>query len=119
MEEITQVEDKGNLRDQIQKLYDERVNRFKARLSAMYPQHSTGSSVGFSSFHSTTMMEVVAYLDTQSQLRLESVNQYFHKLIRISHNDVALTARTGGFPRSTSVRICTASVCTASRRRRS
>lgn len=97
MEEITQVEDKGNLRDQIQKLYDERVNRFKARLSAMYPQHSTGSSVGFSSFHSTTMMEVVAYLDTQSQLRLESVNQYFHKLIRISHNDVALTARTGWF----------------------
>ena len=94
MEEITQVEDKGNLRDQIQKLYDERVNRFKARLSAMYPQHSTGSSVGFSSFHSTTMMEVVAYLDTQSQLRLESVSQYFHKLIRISHNDVALTART-------------------------
>ena len=97
MEEITHLEDKGNLRDQIQKLYDERVNRFKARLSAMYPQHSTGSSVGFSSFHSTTMMEVVSYLDTQSQLRLESVSQYFHKLIRISHNDVALTERTGWF----------------------
>lgn len=48
-------------------------------------------------FSSTTMIELISYLDTQTQLRLKSVNRFFHKLIIISHNDVSLSARAGWF----------------------
>ena len=85
------------MREKLHQLYDYRLNRFKARLSAMYPQRSSQGSVNVSRFRSTTMIEVISYLDTQAQLRLKAVNRYFHKLIIISHNDVSLSARAGWF----------------------
>ena len=89
--------DQGDMREKLHELYDYRLNRFKARLSAMYPQRSSHGSVNVSRFRSTTMIELISYLDTQTQLRLKSVNRYFHKLIIISHNDVSLSARAGWF----------------------
>ena len=97
IDEVIHPKDQGDMREKLHKLYDYRLNRFKARLSAMYPQRSSHGSVNVSRFRSTTMIELISYLDTQTQLRLKSVNRFFHKLIIISHNDVSLSARAGWF----------------------
>lgn len=94
-EEIVIPKDDSQLREMVQELYDKRMNRYKARLSALYPEHSQLGSVDISRFRTATMSELVSYLDTATQMRLKSVNHYFHKLIRISHYDVSLSARTG------------------------
>lgn len=97
MEEVVQPKVRDELKDKLHQLYDYRLNRFKARLSALYPEQSSSGDVNVSRFRSTTMMEVVSYMDTQTQLHLKAVNRYFNKLIIISHNDVSLTAHAGWF----------------------
>ena len=94
-EEIVIPKDDSQLRERVQELYDKRMNRYKARLSALYPEHSQAGNVDISRFRTATMSELVSYLDTTTQMRLKSVNHYFHKLIMISHYDVSLSARTG------------------------
>ena len=71
------------------------MNRYKARLSALYPERSEQGSVDISRFRTATMSELISYLDMSTQMRLKSVSHYFHKLIKISHYDVSLSTRTG------------------------
>lgn len=61
----------------------------------MYPAESATDSINLSRLRTASMLEVVSYLDTRTQLRLKLVNHYFHKLISISHSDVSLTTRSG------------------------
>ena len=79
----------------MQLLYDMRINRFKARFSAMYPAESATETINISRLRTASMLELVSYLDTRTQLRLKLVNHYFRKLISISHSDVSLTTRSG------------------------
>ena len=83
------------MREKVQLLYDMRINRFKARFSAMYPAESATETINISRFRAASMLELVSYLDTRTQLRLKLVNRYFRKLISISHSDVSLTTRSG------------------------
>lgn len=95
IEEVSHPKDVSAMRNKVQQLYDMRINRFKARFSAMYPAESSTESVNLSRFRTASMLELVSYLDTRMQLRLKSVNHYFRKLIAISHSDVSLTTRAG------------------------
>lgn len=61
----------------------------------MYPEHSQNGKVNVSRFRSTTMCELISYMDLPTQLNLKQVNRYFRKLITISHCDVSLSTRTG------------------------
>ena len=83
------------MREKVQLLYDMRINRFKARFSAMYPAESATETINISRLRTASMLELVSYLDTRTQLRLKLVNHYFRKLISISHSDVSLTTRSG------------------------
>ena len=54
-EEIVIPKDDSQLREMVQELYDKRMNRYKARLSALYPEHSQLGSVDISRFRTATM----------------------------------------------------------------
>lgn len=71
------------------------MNRYKLRLSAMYPEYSEAGIFDISRIRSASMIEVVSFLDTPTQLNLKCVNRYFRKLVKISHNRVSLDTSSG------------------------
>ena len=94
-DEVTPVRDHSEAKKKVQALYNMRLNRYKMRLSAMYPECSESGTVNLSRIRSSTMMEMVAYLDVPTQLNLKLVNRYFRKLVKISHSCVSLDASSG------------------------
>lgn len=94
-DEITPVPDRSEAKKKVQALYNMRLNRYKMRLSAMYPECSENGTINLSRIRSSTMMELVAYLDVPTQLNLKLVNRYFRKLVKISHSCVSLDASSG------------------------
>lgn len=71
------------------------MNRYKMRFSAMYPAPIESGPFDVSRIRSSTMMELVSYVDLMTQLNLKRVNRYFRKLVKISHSQVSLAANAG------------------------
>ena len=71
------------------------MNRYKMRFSAMYPAPIESGPFDVSRIRSSTMMELVSYMDLMTQLNLKRVNRYFRKLVKISHSRVSLAANAG------------------------
>lgn len=94
-DEVTPVSNHSEKKEKIRKLYDERMNRYKMRFSAMYPAPVESGPIDVSRIRSATMMELVSYLDLVTQLNLKRVNRYFRKLVKISHSQVSLAANAG------------------------
>lgn len=87
--------DKSDLKQKVLQLYEQRINRYRERLSAMYPDNGCVEAARFSQIRTTSMMDVLSYMSVPSQLELKKVNRYFLKLVKIAQTDVSVNALDG------------------------
>ena len=87
--------DKSDMKQKVLQLYEQRINRYRERLSAMYPDNGCVEAARFSQIRTTSMMDVLSYMSVPSQLELKKVNRYFLKLVKIAQTDVSVNALDG------------------------
>lgn len=87
--------DKSDMKQKVLRLYEQRINRYRERLSAMYPDNGCVEAARFSQIRTTSMMDVLSYMSVPSQLELKKVNRYFLKLVKIAQTDVSVNALDG------------------------
>lgn len=94
-DEIIPVPNNEETKQKVLQLYDQRINRYKMRLSAMYPDNGCAQTAGFGQIRTTSMMSILSYMDTPSQLELKKVSRFFQKMVKISQTDVSVNAMEG------------------------
>lgn len=94
-DEIIPVPNNEETKQKVLQLYDQRINRYKMRLSAMYPDNGCAQTAGFGQIRTTSMMNILSYMDTPSQLELKKVSRFFQKMVKISQTDVSVNAMEG------------------------
>ena len=94
-DEIIPVPNNQETKQKVLQLYDQRINRYKMRLSAMYPDNGCAQTTGFGQIRTTSMMSILSYMDTPSQLELKKVSRFFQKMVKISQTDVSVNAMEG------------------------
>ena len=94
-DEVIPLPDKSEMKQKVLHFYEHRINRYRERLSAMYPDNGCTDTTKFSHICTTSMMDVLSYMDVSSQLELKKVNRYFLKLVKIAQTDVNLNVMDG------------------------
>ena len=71
------------------------MNRYKMRFFFFFSAPIDSGPFDVSRLRSSTMSELLSYVDLMTQLNLKRVNRYFRKLVKISHSQVSLAANAG------------------------